>query len=350
MNRFSDGLGRVQSPLEEFLRDYVVARDGMWEEIEPQVYDVLLGAEMTRVAFDPEALPEHREAQLATFGSPLFDRVLNDAAGRWNSATYYRVGMNLNPHNIAGRVERSISFPAGATIAMEAARPMYFPQAVYWFKATFASDQKEDVLLPVGIDLYQLREVRQLDGLIALERLSEEPDMPMAEAPHEGLMAGYRTARGHAIRSLSSVGNARKREWSGSVEKQINRMRGYYQKMRDEAAAPATRAADPAAAATRTQSRRESIAREEQIRIAELRRKSQLRVELKLTNLLVVHQPKLMLSVSILSRGKTIQRLPVVWDPLTDSVEAPACPSCRQPTFKVEMGRDGLRCPACLGR
>ena len=45
--------------------------------IEPEVYDVLLpgtgsgGAdESLRIAFDPEALPEHPGAQLASFGVP----------------------------------------------------------------------------------------------------------------------------------------------------------------------------------------------------------------------------------------------------------------------------------------
>ena len=64
MNRIADV---HVSPLEQFVRDYVEARDGMWDEIEPQVYDLLLGPEMLQVAFDPEALPEH--PQVAT-GDP----------------------------------------------------------------------------------------------------------------------------------------------------------------------------------------------------------------------------------------------------------------------------------------
>src|SRR5206468_6873079 len=98
------------SPLERFIREYVEARDGVWEEIEPRVYDVLLGPEMTRLTFDPEALPEHPQAQLASLGSPLFDRLLGDAAGRWSSARMYRAGVNVRPHDLGSRLRRAISY------------------------------------------------------------------------------------------------------------------------------------------------------------------------------------------------------------------------------------------------
>ncbi len=70
------------SPLEQFVRDYAEARGGAWDQIEPRVYDLLIGSEITRVAFDPEALPEHPQAQLASLGSPLLDGLLADAAER----------------------------------------------------------------------------------------------------------------------------------------------------------------------------------------------------------------------------------------------------------------------------
>ncbi len=35
--------------------------------------------EIVRLAFDPEAIPEHPGAQLASYGTPLVDRLLADA-------------------------------------------------------------------------------------------------------------------------------------------------------------------------------------------------------------------------------------------------------------------------------
>jgi len=47
--------------LEAFLRESLNAAGGVWDEVEPQVYDVLWpdADEPVRLTFDPEALPEH---------------------------------------------------------------------------------------------------------------------------------------------------------------------------------------------------------------------------------------------------------------------------------------------------
>src|SRR5438309_12125376 len=88
------------SPLEDFLRDYVETIGGAWDEVEPQVYDLLLPGESTasimdvggrgivRVAFDPEAVPEHPGSQLASFGTPFVDKVLADALERGRCAEF----------------------------------------------------------------------------------------------------------------------------------------------------------------------------------------------------------------------------------------------------------------------
>jgi hypothetical protein len=335
------------SPIEQFLRDYVAAREGAWDEVEPQVYDVLIESDLMQVAFDPEALPEHPEAQLAAFGSPLVDRLLADARSRWNSAVCYRTGVHLDPFNLEARVSRAIALPDGAAIRLERKRAMHFPLAVFWFRATFTSDQKEEVVLPVGIDLHELREVRQLESVLAFDRLSPEPQTPLPEAPHRGAIPGYRTALAHAVRSITPLANARRRDWAGAVQKQIGRMRGYYARLRDETAVPRGRIADPAVAEARLRDRRQSIDREEQLRIAELQRKADLRVEVKLIGWLTVYQPKLLLAASVVSKSATCLPIQLVWDPQSDFVDAATCPACLQPTFRLQIGREGLHCTGC---
>src|SRR3954464_12196619 len=104
----SDAVSGV-SPLESFLREYLDKTGGVWDEIEPRVYDVALpsGTELptgrgndsgvVRLTFDPEALPEHPSAQLASFGTPLVDRLLHDALRRGRSGQFYLAGLNLHP-------------------------------------------------------------------------------------------------------------------------------------------------------------------------------------------------------------------------------------------------------------
>src|SRR5215471_8638128 len=107
------------SPLEGFVRDYVEATDGVWDEIEPQVYDVLLPAGpgggvggVVRIAFDPEALPEHPGAQLASYGTPLIDRLLADAVNRGRHLELYRIGLNPTPQGVEDRLRRAVILPS----------------------------------------------------------------------------------------------------------------------------------------------------------------------------------------------------------------------------------------------
>jgi len=338
----------LSSPLEQFVRDYVEAREGAWEEIEPQVYDLLIGSEMVEIAFDPEALPEHPQAQLASLGSPLIDRLLGDAATRWSAARLYRIGLNLHPHDIETRARRAISLPADASLKVERVRAMSFPQAIFWFKTIFSSDQKEEEILPVGMDLHYLREVRHLDALTASDRLCPEPEVRLAECRHPGMTAGYRAARGHVVRTVTALANSRRREWAGRVEKQIARMSDYYEQLRKEAEEQSTRGtSDAAAIAARTASRRDAINREERLRIAELRQKSAVRVTMKLASIMVVQQPKLMVSSLIMSKDRIIGPLELVWDPLSESIEAVPCPSCGQPQFGFGIERGRIVCAAC---
>jgi hypothetical protein len=106
------------------------------------------------------------------------------------------------------------------------------------------------------------------------------------------------------------------------------------------------RAEDLAKFAVRT----DALVREERLRVAELRQKSILRVRLRLLTLLVIQQPKLLVSSVVNSPKKEVGNLELVWDPLTESLEAVPCPECQRPTFALTLNRlSRLACPACAG-
>jgi hypothetical protein len=75
-----------------------------------------------------------------------------------------------------------------------------------------------------------------------------------------------------------------------------------------------------------------------------------LKVHLRLLNLLVIHQPKLLLQtvVTAPATGAVAGRLEWVWDPLVEAIEAAVCPECHRPTFAFAITRQGrLVCQAC---
>ncbi len=351
--------GGAVSPLEQFLRDYAEASGGMWEEVEPQVYDLMLPdrdkhgePNVVRVTFDPEAIPEHPGAQLASRGTPLVDRLLADAVEHGRRVILYVIGLNLSSSGVQDRVRRAVSLPQGFTLEVESVRPLYFPQAAFWFEATFVSDQKEQEILPVAIDLHYGRQVRHLDRLLDRGRLAEAPVLPLAETRHPGLASAYPIARDRVLRTLAALANTRHRELGDRLARQLERIGRYYSDLRAEVEEQERRTQSRGEDSTRYKSRHEALSREEQLRTAELRQKSQLRVHLRLLNLVEIYQPKLLVgtTASNPTRKPTAiaTKLEWVWDPLVENVEATACPLCNHPTFELSLTRHGgLACPAC---
>jgi len=79
-----------------------------------------------------------------------------------------------------------------------------------------------------------------------------------------------------------------------------------------------------------------------------LRQKSTLRVQVKPANLMIVQLPKLLMSATITDKNRPVGQLEVVWNPLSEAMEAPACPACGQPTFTLQIYRNSLGCASCM--
>lgn len=346
------------TPLEVFVGDYLDAVGGVWDEIEPQVFDVLLPADPNRpgvaedslrMAFDPEALPEHPGAQLANFGSPFVDGLLDDAIARGRVAHAYVTGFNLAPYNLPSRVTRAVKIGAGLEWQVTQVRARSFSQAVFWFRAMFVSDQKEMELLPAGFDLYYGRQVRHLQQLVDDSQLADQPGQVLPESRRRNLGEVFLLARERVQRTVSSLANARSRELNERLDKQVARMARYYSDLREEAGEQAARAQRREQKADKFTARRDALTQEEQVRIAELRHKHALRVQLQLLSVLVVHQAKLLISAEVAAPNKPPASWQLVWDPLTESLEAPECPSCGQPSFELTKTRFGQpACSACV--
>jgi hypothetical protein len=352
----------TRTPLEQFVRDYVEAAGGVWDEIEPQVYDVMLPAAadggggepgVLRLAFDPEALPEHPQAQLASFGTPLVDTLLQEALERGRCAELYRLGLNLQPHQLPQRVVRSMKLVDPAArgepmlLEIERVRALLFPQVVFWFEANFTSDQQEQEVLPLAVDLHYGRQVRHLEQLLDPAGLGERFSPPLPEARGIDRSAAYLLAREQIVRTLAALSNTRARELAERLDRQAARMSKYYDDLAGELEEQRRRAAARGDEDSKFAARREALARERELRISELRRKNALSVRLRLLNLLVIRQPKLLLqAVARPAQGSPLP-LDLIFDPLVEAVEAPPCPVCQRPSFELHRQRSALVCPAC---
>lgn len=360
--------GAVVNPLEQFLRDYAEAREGAWEQVEPQVYDLLWpeahAAAVLRVALDPEAVPDHPGCRFAGLGAPLLDEMLESAQSGARYSRGWITGLSCRPGDLAGHLRQRLDLQGGARLAIERTEAMEFASLIHWFRATYVSDQKEQDTFCVAIDGESGRQIRHLDRLADWGRLIECPVAALPEAPRLPLPEMYRLARDRVARTASAAANTRRRELEARHRKQEARMLDYYSAMEAEIDQQIARAQAGSEAAARAVSRRASVGRERQRRLEELRRKSALRVHLSLTNLLEIRQPKLRVEATLTLKpeaprghrpGATMVAAtapaPVIllWDPLIESVEAPSCPMCRRPTYAIRTARSrpGWTCPGC---
>ena len=212
----------------------------MFDEVEPQVYDLMLPGrsnrepEIVRLVFDPEAIPEHPGAQLASYGTPLIDDLLADAVRRGRHTLLYTVGLNLVPQGLEERMRRAVTLPTGFELKLEQSRPLHFPQAVFCFETTYVSDQKEQDLLTAAVDVHHGRQLRHLERLLDRSHLAEKPWLRLAEARHAGLASAYPIARDRVLRTLSALANANHRELSERLHRQLERIGRYYGDLRAE--------------------------------------------------------------------------------------------------------------------
>ena len=129
----------------------------------------------------------------------------------------------------------------------------------------------------MAIDLHHGRQVRHLDRLLDRGRLAETPSLPLAEARHPGLASAYPIARDRVIRTLAALANTRQRELVDRLDRQLERIGRYYSDLRAEVEEQDRRRRAEARTLPVSRAGLRHSDREEQVRTAELRQKSQLR-------------------------------------------------------------------------
>lgn len=348
------------SPLEEFLLEYMDVAGGAWQAVEPQVYDALLPAAVEqalglaaadgvlRFTLDPEALPDYPTAQLMAFGNPLLDRIFEHAQSLGQAAHVYLTGFNLSPHDLPAIVRRSLQVPAGVEVRSGPPRAYHFSAALFWFQATFISDEKVQDIFAVGIERYYGRLARTLIETLRSATLSDTRSYPYPDAPGLPLKRAYQLARDEATHAVTVTAHSRLTEIQQYLQRETQRLSGYFTDLRAELAERQAKAVTKGEDAAPFDLQRQSLDREEQDQLADLRHKLALRVQIQLINVLHVIQPKLRVRVQLVPASGPGGEIEVVFDPAAQKVEATVCPVCARPTLALALRRTGqVVCPAC---
>lgn len=158
-------------------------------------------------------------------------------------------------------------------------------------------------------------------------------------------------AREEVLRALMTEANSQQRERRQHAAAEIGRMERYYADLRTELAERRAKALAKGEDVKPLLDREAALEREAALRIDELRRKAVVRAQLRLSNLLRLHIPRLFLPLRLVSTDRRDLRswdLSATWDPLTEQTDALECPHCRRPTFTLTLPRRApLGCPIC---
>ena len=339
--------------LEAFLRESLNAAGGVWEEVEPQVYDVLWpdADEPVRLTFDPEALPEHPAARLVTFGSPVLEELLRRAHSRARVGLAYLDQALPAVDAVTAQVRRELRLPDQAALRFDGARALYVTHTVFWFETTYSGDAREQVLYSAAIDRYYGRFARHLEPLLDDRRLADVRLWAYPDAVSVPLGRAYEMARDRVVRTVVAEAASRCRAIRETSRRQSERTARYFADLRAELRERLEKTARRSDLGESLRLRLEAVGREEAVRLADLRRKASVRVDLRLLNILHLKAPRLFLAARIITGGRGPARtipLTLTWDPVTAKFDAVVCPHCRQPGYEFRLTPHGEpRCPQC---
>jgi len=352
-----------QTPLEQFVLKYVEAVDGLWQPVEPQVYDVLLPpedeqsldlrsvADTSRLAFDPEALGDYPNAHPMVFGNPTLDRVFQHAQSLGQVGRVYITGLNLAPYDLAGILKRNLVLPDGVVLQVHAPRIRHYRAMLFWFQTTFVSDEKEQLTFITGIDLHYGRPARHLQQLLREASVSETPPVAYPDATAITPAQCYGLAREEAVRAITVAAHERLANLQRFLLRETERISRYFADLREELDERRDRAlarSSPGAEIQPFDDQRTALDREEQAQLIELRRKMALGAQVRLLNVLNVIQPKLGVMLRLSPQKGAAGEADIVFDPVTQKPEPWPCPNCGRPTLSLALTSAGqVVCADC---
>lgn len=349
------------NPIEALTLAYIHSVQGDYEQIEPQVYDLMLPEpmrrqlqlpaveEICRVTFDAEALADYSEAQLLAFGHPTLDQIFAMAHQQGCVGQIYLTGFNLQPHQLSQKIKQQLSIPKEWTIEFGESRPFHFTSWFYWFQATFVSDEKVQYLFEVGIDQYYGRVTRHLQDLLQQAQIVEEAPVPYPDVPGGiALPDGYLLAKGEASEKLRLIMRGYTEKLTIHLLQETDRIRKYFEGMQEELGERRKKVEKESKEAIGIEQQQQSLELEKEMRILDLQKKMTLKVHFKLEQLLFVKLPKILTPARLLPKRGNPSEIAIVWNPHTQAVEPISCPSCHRPTLQLFEGpKSAIQCLQC---
>ena len=341
---------RDRFDLSKFVLGYMEQQGGIVTPPSFGVHEVLMPDELAadfhidpyqRLSFETEV----DDALNLTINHPLVETIAEDLMAQPASARVYINHVRLEKRGLAELARKTFTLPnahlqATAKSTEQRARHHYLR---FNFKITYDSDEKQEEMAAVVMDVQAGHVVRDAEVLERLESYESAPafeSLPLAQPRWRD--AGM-TLSAETFQALLARAEAALREDIADklaalvsrlhrfTELDLARIQGYYGDMaRDLERRRARLDAEDSERGQNIDDKLTALETERAVKLEDVRTRYQVSVELDLINILLLEQPKILTPITIGNRSATITRF-AVWDPLVHRLEPLVCDVCGQP-------------------
>lgn len=339
---------------------------GVYEVIIPDALAAGLGlGTYQRLSFE-QTTAEH--ALAVGVGHPLLEKIAERLVGQPANTQGYLNGVRLDKKGLAALAQKTFTFPnARLTPKPDAAEQAALHHYLRFnFKVMFDSEEKQEQLAAVVMDLQSGCAVRDAEVLARLNTFDAEPafeDLPVATTrwPGAGKALAADTLRALLPRAEAAMRadmadrlqtlQARTQRY---LELDVARIADYYDNLESDLRRRRERLApEESERQSNVDDKLGALQAERASKLADVAGRYHLRLALELINVLVLVQPKLLTPVEIGNRTATITRV-VVWDPLVHRLEPLICDVCGEPGEGLHLctgghlAHHGCLAPQCI--
>ncbi len=300
-----------------------------------------------QLAFDPELLDEVPDAELVSFASPTLERLLRETTTSGRVARAFLGTVAIASRSMADQLQRAYRFLESAWTP-QGGRPWWVPAGVFLFRVRYLSDEREEDLLEVAVNLTDGRLLRRLGDALDRHGLVADPVEAwpmMAERPAS---EAYAVARREIEQRLSTPLGSRRRELESRLTRESGRAQAYYAELIRELETRRAELPPDSPEHAALGSKRLAIEREGEGRLGELGAKYRLSAEISLLSVLRLYLPRVAFAGTLAGKRREAP-LALTWDPVERTGEPARCSRCDGLTYEVGLHRDGgVACPRCL--
>jgi len=327
--------------LQTFCRDVLDVKGGLTEVNEYALMETALPAELASflgvpeyatLAFHPEVAEENPGSHLVTFGSPILHNLvqLGISIGRIRKKVASQTS-RFTPQTTLEAVRSALTFVRCRPPVLKHSAVKVHKLAVFAFRVVYLSDEKQDEIINVGVDMSTLRDMtRYLTSYENVFFTADESllaDYPVV--PCQDYRAAYEKAKEYLIPTLKSRLKQHQQRLADLCTGELTKLLSYYNEVINDL----ERRADRTNANDRYESLRAKISSskaEMEKRVDNIVGKYTVSASVELDTVALYMIPKASVALEA-QHGRDFYPLQVLYNLATNQIEPPACPVCGQP-------------------